>query len=261
VKVSLGPLRVELPNFAGREARQAFAWLKENGLEYKEHKRYSEEITAGSIIYTDPSKDTTLDAGALVNVYVSMGPEQLPTEVPDVSGLRLSDAQNALTEKMLIVSEFEEQYSDTPAGYVIGQEPPAGTMVNDGSAIKLIVSKGPDPQKSQGRVRITVMLPEADHPIRVSAWVGNATAASVVETIDTTNPSDRYWTPEVYTSEVGEVLVKVYVERKLFDEFTVVVEPPENPSGGYGDGVPIGGYGDGDDDGSGYGGFNMNTIQ
>jgi serine/threonine-protein kinase len=262
VKVSLGPQRVELPNFAGRESRQAFAWLKENGLEYKEHKRYSEEIAVGSIIYTDPSKDTTLDAGTLVNVYVSMGPEQLPTEVPDVSGLPLSYAQDAMTEKMLIVSEFEEQFSDAPVGYVIGQEPPGGTMVNDGSSIKLIVSKGPDPQKSQSRVPIAVMLPEADHEIRVSAWVGNGTAASVVETVDATVPSNRYWTPEVYTSEVGEVLVKVYVDRKLFSEFTVVVDPPENTGGGYGDGVPIGGsVNDDDDDDTGYNGVNMNTIQ
>jgi hypothetical protein len=161
---------------------------------------------------------------------------------------------------MLIVSEFDEQFSDAPVGYVIGQEPPAGTMVNDGSAIKLILSKGPDPQKFQGRVPIAVMLPEADHEIRVSAWVGNATAASVVETIDTSVPSNRYWTPEVYTSEVGEVLVKVYVDRKLFDEFTAVVEPPEN-TGGYGDGVPIGGSGDDGESSTGYGGVNMNLLQ
>jgi hypothetical protein len=92
--------------------------------------------------------------------------------------------------------------------------------------------------------------------------VGNATAAAVVETVDTSNPGDRYWTPEVYTSEVGEVLVKVYVERKLFSEFTVVVEPPENTGGGYGDGVPIGGYDIDDDDSSSRdSGVNMNLLQ
>ncbi len=230
VKVSLGPLIVTLPNFSGRESRETYAWIRENGLEYKEHKAYSEEIAAGSVIYTDPSKDAQLNAGTLVNVYVSMGPEQLPTEVPDVSGLRIGDARSALESKLLIVSEVLEQFSDLPEGVVIGQDPPAGSMVNDGSNVILTISKGPDPRSTQNRVPISVRLPDVDQELRVSAWVGEATAASVVETINPKDLSGRYWEPEILTSEVGEVLVKVYVDRKLFDEITVETVPPPRVS-------------------------------
>ncbi len=226
VKVSLGPLIVTLPNFSGRESRETYSWIRENGLEYKEHKAYSEEIAAGSVIYTDPSKDAQLNAGTLVNVYVSMGPEQLPTEVPDVNGLRISDAQSALESKLLVVSSVLEQFSDYPEGVVIGQDPPAGSMVNDGSNIILTISKGPDPRTTQNRLPISVRLPDVDQELRVSVWVGEATAAYIVEMINPQDLRGRYWEPEIFTSEAGEVLVKVYVDRKLFDELIVEAEAP-----------------------------------
>lgn len=231
VKVSLGPLVVQLPNFAGKEARQTFSWLKDHGLDYKEQRAYSEDVSAGCVIYTDPSKDSPLNSGTTVTVYVSMGPERLPVEVPDVTGLKAEDARAALERKMMIVGSYVEQYGDAPVGVVIGQEPPGGSMVNEGTEITLIVCSGIDPEeleaerrKTMGKIRLRITLPKVDKDILIRARIDDKPVAQA--TLNPAKRSSEYWSPTIYTDETGEVLVRVYVDGKLYEDVRATVEPP-----------------------------------
>ncbi len=63
--------------------------------------------------------------------------------VPDVSGMTTEQAQSALAVLGLTHSEAEENSDTVPAGQVIRQEPPAGTSVEVGAQVSLVVSSGP----------------------------------------------------------------------------------------------------------------------
>jgi len=66
------------------------------------------------------------------------------TPVPDVVGMAEADATAAITEAGLTVGATAYECSDTvPAGSVVSQDPPAGTEVDPGSAVNLVVSTGP----------------------------------------------------------------------------------------------------------------------
>ena len=67
--------------------------------------------------------------------------------VPDVVGLSLIEAEPEILRFNLLVGTVTEQYdpSVTP-GIVISQSPPAGTPVNIGTAVDLVVSIVPPPK-------------------------------------------------------------------------------------------------------------------
>ena len=66
--------------------------------------------------------------------------------VPDVVGMSEAEATSAITSAGLAVGTVDYEHSDTvPEGYVIGQSPPAGTSVDEGSNVDLTISLGPVP--------------------------------------------------------------------------------------------------------------------
>ena len=64
--------------------------------------------------------------------------------VPPVVGQTQNAAEQQLSARGLDSSATEEN-SDRPAGEVISQSPDAGTKVEPGSTVELVVSKGPEP--------------------------------------------------------------------------------------------------------------------
>ena len=109
-------------------------------------------VPAGDVISESPVAGTPVGPGSAVNLVVSSGPEQVT--VPNVVGLtqttQMPAAATAITGVGLIVGTVTNQYSDTvPSGNVISESPGAGTMVNGGSSVNLIVSEGTPPSTDQ----------------------------------------------------------------------------------------------------------------
>ena len=66
--------------------------------------------------------------------------------VPNVVGQTQASATAALAAVGLVLGTIAQDYSATvPAGTVINQTPPAGSSASSGSAVTLLVSKGPQP--------------------------------------------------------------------------------------------------------------------
>ncbi|HUW20871.1 MAG TPA: PASTA domain-containing protein, partial [Sedimentisphaerales bacterium] len=83
-------------------------------------------------------------AGASVIGVYERGVQAQGVAVPDVVGMSEADAAAAITDAGLTVGATEYECSDTvPGGSVISQNPPAGTEVDPGSALNLVVSTGP----------------------------------------------------------------------------------------------------------------------
>ena len=80
-------------------------------------------------------------AGLTTFLFSLEGNEE--TMVPELQGEDILDAMLALQERQLLL-EIDVRFSADPAlaGRVIGQSPPAGTIVRAGRSIELIVSRG-----------------------------------------------------------------------------------------------------------------------
>ena len=107
-------------------------------------KEYSETVTAGSVISTDPSPGSRILEDGTVSATVSRGPERY--EVPVLRGMPLADAETALEETNLVVGDMAERFHESVAeGVVIRSDPSAGTELKPDAAVDLVVSKGPKP--------------------------------------------------------------------------------------------------------------------
>jgi serine/threonine-protein kinase len=139
------PHRADVPNVVGMSVRDASARLTEDGFAVREAEgEYSREIPAGSVIAVRPDVGTTLDEGTRVVIVPSLGPR--PVDVPDVLGRTLAQARESLREAGLRLGEVDRVFSDEfpEIGRVIEQRPPAGEAPI-GSAVDLVLSKGPSP--------------------------------------------------------------------------------------------------------------------
>jgi transcriptional regulator with XRE-family HTH domain len=66
-----------------------------------------------------------------------------PGRVPPLIGMRVESAQDALRAQQASFVVVEIASSETPAGIVIGQTPPAGAALGAGDNVTLVVSRGP----------------------------------------------------------------------------------------------------------------------
>jgi len=67
------------------------------------------------------------------------------TVVPNVTGMPQAEAEASIAAASLVVGTITQQYHYAiPAGNVISSEPVAGTKVNAGSTVNLLISKGPN---------------------------------------------------------------------------------------------------------------------
>jgi hypothetical protein len=82
-----------------------------------------------------------LDVQLVINAALGL---DIGVVVPDLTGMAQADAESAIRDARLSVGTVAEAFSPTmPVGQVISQDPGAGTKVTPGTAVNLVVSKGP----------------------------------------------------------------------------------------------------------------------
>jgi eukaryotic-like serine/threonine-protein kinase len=140
--VSGGPGQVEVPDVTGQPRDEAERTMDEAGLGVTVETRNSADVPVDAVIETDPPAGEAVRRGSEVTLIVSSGPAQVA--VPPVVGQTRNAAEQQLSARGLEASVTEEN-SDRPAGEVISQTPNAGTRVDPGSTVALVVSSGPEP--------------------------------------------------------------------------------------------------------------------
>jgi beta-lactam-binding protein with PASTA domain len=140
--ISLGTTPVSVPTVVGMTQSEAVNTLISAGLFIGQiTEQYNDVVAQGLVFSQSPLQGSAVPAGTPVDLWISKGPHQIT--VPAVVGLALQTAVTAIENAELVVGSLVEQYSDTiPSGSVISQNPDAGTVVNSGSAVDLIISKG-----------------------------------------------------------------------------------------------------------------------
>ncbi|WP_110293673.1 Stk1 family PASTA domain-containing Ser/Thr kinase [Nocardia tenerifensis] len=113
--------------------------IRDAGLQPVDSGEIGNSAPKGTLAKTDPSPGTVLPMGAQVKVYRSKGSH--PVKVPDVRGKATAEATKILTDAGITVRETRSQFDRTiDADKAIGTEPAAGTTVQSGDEVTLLVS-------------------------------------------------------------------------------------------------------------------------
>lgn len=142
--VSMGVEKVEVPQITGITSEEAQAALAAVGLiGGSVTEEYSEEYDAGYVISQGKSAGSKLEKGSAVDYVVSKGSSKV--EVPDLYGMTMAEAQQALSDLGLVSGAVTSGgHSDLPEGQVMSQTIAPGSHVDRGTAIDFQTSAGPE---------------------------------------------------------------------------------------------------------------------
>jgi eukaryotic-like serine/threonine-protein kinase len=133
------------PGVINLSRADAQAKLSASGLEMEVVGRdFSETVTRGSVIATDPKAGSRVVSGDTVEVVLSRGAERYA--VPRLGGRPVEEVEGLLTARNLALGDVRQVWhASVPAGLVVGADPAAGTELRRDTVVDVTVSKGPEP--------------------------------------------------------------------------------------------------------------------
>ncbi len=136
------PTLIEIPDLTGSDQAQALSDLQNLGFKVGIENAADSSVPVGSVIRTQPPSSTVIDPDSLVTIIVSVGPEAFP--IPYILDIESERAIFVIEESGFTIGQLLEVNDDNiPRGFVISQNPVAGTKMGPGSIIDLVISKGP----------------------------------------------------------------------------------------------------------------------
>ncbi len=136
------PALIEIPDLTGSEQAQALEDLQNLGFKVGIENSADSSVPAGSVIRTQPPSNTVINPDSLVTIIVSVGPEAFP--IPYVLDIETERAIFVVEESGFTLGQMLEVNDENiPRGFVISQNPVAGTKMSPGTTVDLVVSKGP----------------------------------------------------------------------------------------------------------------------
>lgn len=132
--------RVTVPNVVGSDLATAQARLQSEGFSVDTVARTSDRPVR-EVLGQDPEPGARADEGSVVTLTISDGPGR--ATVPDVEGQSEREATRRLEDAGFEVRSRDRSSGSVRRGDVIGTQPGAGSQVERGSTIVLLVSSGP----------------------------------------------------------------------------------------------------------------------
>ena len=141
----LMPHDVQVPGVVGLSLKEAQAKLEAEDLTVRIAKgEYDEQAPVDQVLSQLPRPGAEIREGSQVVLVPSLGPP--PVKVPDLVGMTVPDARRVLEQVGLELAEPTERYdTKSPAGRIIDQSVPPKERIPQGSAVQVVVSKGPAP--------------------------------------------------------------------------------------------------------------------
>jgi beta-lactam-binding protein with PASTA domain len=133
---------VVVPDLVGQEVLTGLEALSDLGLNTRVRATvYHDRVPKNHIIDQDPVAGTAIKRGRDVRIRVSRGPEHVV--MPNLTGLTLQQARILLTENGLCQGALSRiSAAGSAADQILGQSPPAGTVVTRGTCGDLLASRG-----------------------------------------------------------------------------------------------------------------------
>ena len=135
---------VAAPSVINLTQAEAQGVADQAGLTITFAQEYSETVPTDLVISSDPVPGDRIVRGSQMSAVISKGPERFA--VPQVAGMTLNDAKQALSEANLATGTITEQWSETVAtGLVISAGYTAGEQLKRDTPVDLAVSIGREP--------------------------------------------------------------------------------------------------------------------
>ncbi len=137
---------VTVPSVVGFGESSARSTLSNAGLSVAVNYEYSSYVGKGEVMSQSPRAGSSVEEGTTITITVSQGPESRVTtvSVPSVIGYSESSARSTLRNAGLDVDVDYEYSNNTDRGEVMSQSPGAGSSVEEGTTVTIVVSVGPD---------------------------------------------------------------------------------------------------------------------
>ena len=218
VWVSAGEETGEVPDLENKSEQDARILLEKLNKEYnleltveapEELKQFSEEITEGYVIKTEPAQGEILKKGDTVKLILSKGPDIKPVTVLPFVGMSIDSVLSQLESYKLTcdAADVEVVDSDKPGGTIVWQSPASGETVPEWTTIKFRVSAG----LASSALPITVDIPQNGKDIvKVEIYVGDEPNPQYSETV---YEADGAVSTTLYGT--GRKMVKVYFDGVL----------------------------------------------
>ena len=137
-----GEETVAVPYVVGLQQANAVNKIEEKGLTPQVRPVSNSDVEEGVVFSQTPTEGTRVDNETVVTIDVSSGKPEVT--IPSVVGQTDDDAVAELTRAGLN-AQVVEVNSDRDVGTVTAQNPGAGTVVVEGTQVRINVSRGPKP--------------------------------------------------------------------------------------------------------------------
>jgi beta-lactam-binding protein with PASTA domain len=141
--------QVTVPSFVGKSLADAQALAAQTGITVTPAAVASASpgVTPNTVISQDPPAGTKIDRGGSVSLTLAAGTQTVA--VPELRGKTETEAFNLLAAAGLTIGTKTEVFDPViAAGLVVSQSPSAGVVVNQGTPVDYVLSKGPEPSAS-----------------------------------------------------------------------------------------------------------------
>ena len=136
------PTLIEIPDLTGSNQAEALSDLQILGFKVGIENSADPNVPAGAVIRTQPIANTITNPDTLVTIIVSVGPEAFP--IPYIVDLETARGVYIIEQNGFTLGQKLEVNDDNvPRGFIISQNPIAGTKMSPGSSVDLVVSNGP----------------------------------------------------------------------------------------------------------------------
>jgi len=133
---------VTIPEISNIQQKDGIKKLEELGIKY-EITKVNSENAAGIIIYTNPKSGTTIKKDRVIELGVSLGPEE--GKVPSIVNQDKDTAIKTINDNKFQLGKIDEKYSESvERGKVIDQDPSPNSKLAKGSPINIVISLGPE---------------------------------------------------------------------------------------------------------------------
>lgn len=146
VTICGGVEMITVPSVLDKSEEEALSLLEERGFSVTV-KREQSPKTPGTVISQNLEENIRVEKeGAAIELVISLGEDGVDTsltvEMPDITGMDYDAAVELLSEKNIYLVKEEEYSSTVPKGQIIRQSEEAGTTLNQGDKVNVLVSAG-----------------------------------------------------------------------------------------------------------------------
>ena len=133
--------KVKVPDVLGMTLEEAKKALNDEKLGFKYEYGYSKEDDVDKVYDTNPEIGSFVDKNTTITVYISKGVKKV--EMVDVLGTTQNEAEEAIIKAELKYTfQYKETTDDSLIGKVESTDPVAGTTVNAGTQVTVVLYKG-----------------------------------------------------------------------------------------------------------------------